>query len=402
MNEEELIKKIESFNEWEKPYLRLFFSADIVGSTALKQKRGTDASNKPIYPAWFNTVLAFYHGAEQSFHNNWKEFKSLANGDSSYHHWFGEPPEIWKTVGDEVLFSKAIRHPTQAVLAIHVWIKTLSDIAEQLRDEHGLSVKSSAWLADFPVRNQEVILGLSKPAEDDEYPFANHSALGSYYANREVKAIREFIGPSIDTGFRLGAFSSPRKLVVSVELAYMLAVEQSKAEKGASGYSVGAMSLRNFSFRYEGKHLMKGVLGGSPYPVFWIDLAPEDPINRTEDAVLDVAKPRAHQVREFAEAMLEAYKPMIELPYIFSKDGEVPEEFCNVPLEHLQQLVGRRQRIEKTESKRETEEDMASQPMDQPSIEGAASSVPEDSSPATMDWSELLKALESFGRKKDD
>lgn len=402
MNEEELIKKIESFNEWEKPYLRLFFSADIVGSTALKQKRGTDASNKPIYPAWFNTVLAFYHGAEQSFHNNWKEFKSLANGDSSYQHWFGEPPEIWKTVGDEVLFSKAIRNPTQAVIAIHVWIKTLSNIAEQLKDEHGLSVKSSAWLADFPVRNQEVILGLSKPAEEDEYPFANHLALASYYANREAKAIREFIGPSIDTGFRLGAFSSPRKLVISIELAYMLAVEQSKAEKGDAGYSVGAMSLRNFSFRYEGKHLMKGVLGGSPYPVFWIDLAPEDPINRTEDAVLDVAKPRAHQVREFAEAMLEAYKPMIELPYIFSKDGEVPREFCDVPSEHLHQLIDRRDLINKTESKRETEESMADQPLDQPAVGDAAASEPEDSSRATMDWSELLKALENFGRKKDD
>ncbi|MBB5400292.1 hypothetical protein [Paraburkholderia youngii] len=365
MSKEEKERQARALSDWEKPHLRLFFSADIVGSTAFKQKpqvakKGGEQDGR--FPLWFNTVLAFYHQAEQAFSHNWVSFERSCAGDNSVLHWFGPPPELWKTVGDEVLFTKQIEHPAQATVCCHAWIRTLDDLRQQLK-ERGLDVKSSAWLADFPLRNQEVVLRGTLDSQtleraDDEYPFNNQLSLEAYYADKTGNVIRDYIGPSIDTGFRLGGLASDRKFVVSLELAHVLSVEQAKSDKNTRLYSFGALSLRKFDFRYEGRVPLKGVLGGGPYPVIWIDLDPENEVHQAEDEVLGTPKPSAAQMRQLTGSFIAAHDNYLCSPYFF-RDGEKIDGYEEIDEAHLDELLARHDRFEQTKVKRANEADLS-------------------------------------------
>lgn len=320
-------------NHWEGYHLRLFFSADVVGSTAFKQKPEGGANGElGADPAWFGMVLSFYHQAEKAFAQHWENYEKQFQQDGRL--WFGEAPEVWKTVGDEVLFTKIVSHPMQAIMAIHAWCHTLDDLRRQLRSKFSLDVKSCVWLADFPLRNQEVVLGHIKSGEDDDYPVLNREGLAAFYgasARSKHNMLRDFIGPAIDTGFRLGALSSPRKLIVSLELAHLLAVEQAYAESNPGWHSKGPSEIRKFVFRYDGKHILKGVLGGHPYPVFWIDLDTESVLNRAEDSLVRSLNPTSHEIKAFTAAMLDEHPKYLARPCFERNEGEpvmAPDHSC--------------------------------------------------------------------------
>lgn len=209
----------------------------------------------------------------------------IAHGCGRWARYLWEAPELWKTIGDEVLFTKRIDHPVQAGVCLGVWIQTLGELREKLR-VHKLDVKATAWLADFPVRNNEIILQKNAVHtldvdEDQHYIFSNQAAFDAFYNKHPddppAEILRDFIGPSIDTGFRLGGFASDRKLVMSVELAYVIAAEQVRASERRQIYNLGTFVLPDFMFKYEGRHSLKGVLGRVPYPIIWVDLAPRRP-----------------------------------------------------------------------------------------------------------------------------
>ena len=351
--------------EWEQYHLRLFFSADIVGSTAFKQKpEGVGGSRPGADPTWFSTVLSFYHQAEKSFNEHWNNYQKAIGSSEDVAHWFGPAPDVWKTVGDEVLFTKRTEHPMQALMAIHAWCQTLSDLRQQLRSKYGLDVKSCVWLADFPLKNQEVVLGHSKPNGEDDFAHLNREALKAFYisdgANKKL-LLRDFIGPSIDTGFRLGAFASPRKLIISLELAHLLATEQAHAESNGGWHSRGPSAIKKFSFRYDGKHQLKGVLAGSPYPVFWIDLDPESSIHRTEDELKAAVKPSAHQIKDFTDAMLAEYSSLLGIPMFAESSGRLAPGHKVIGIEVSDAIDARRTLHQAQKKKQENEEvDIAS------------------------------------------
>lgn len=294
---------------WKEYQLKLFFSADIVGSTAFKQKPGVDAS------VWFTAVLSFYHKAEIEFIRKWRHFQEQIEASVEVRaEWFGDEPEVWKTLGDEILFVKKITHPMQAFLAVQAWCLTLESIRAgflEKDDYKGLDVKSSVWIADFPLKNREVVLGEARPNGEDDYVYINNKSLKAYYSTKSTQEtknlVRDFIGPSIDTGFRLGAFTSPRKLVISLELAYLLASEQFYAEINEKWHLLGVSRISHFIFRYEGRHILKGVMGGRPYPIFWIDLDAENHVHRTEEDLLSLDRPSAIKIRNFLEAILDEF-----------------------------------------------------------------------------------------------
>lgn len=362
MSREAKEKMVQQMQDWEKPHLRLFFSADIVGSTAFKQSRTPDnptEAQSGQFPHWFNAVLAFYHHAEQAFSKHWLQVSST-NHEPDSQHLFGPNPELWKTIGDEVLFTKKIEHPAQAIMCCHAWIRALEDLRVQLKRQR-LDVKSSAWIADFPLTNQEVILlgAVNKEAytkADDEFPFHNQLALESFYTpnsqSSSPNVIRDYIGPSIDTGFRIGSLASTRKMVLSIELAYILSSEQSKIEDDPLLYSSGAMSPRKFDFRYDGRTQLKGVMNGSPYPIIWIDLNPGDPLHQAEDEVLRTPKPSASQIRSLAESFIQANSTSIFRPYFFQTNGGAGEEISE---SHLDELIARHERFATTKEKRARE-----------------------------------------------
>lgn len=308
---------------WRQYSLKIFFSADIVGSTAFKQEPQAKAVN------WFDMVMSFYHQMELNFIKKWREITEQVRNKSNIDLWFGEQPVVWKTLGDEILFVKDVTHPMQAYLAVRAWVLTLEEIKGTFRAKHknDLDVKASSWLADFPLKNKEVVLGRVIPNGDDDYNYLNELALELFYSANKLNnkwsktqgsLVRDFVGPSIDTGFRLGGLTSPRRLIISVELAYLLACEQSYAEENEKWHAIGPTNISRFVFRYEGRKPLKGVLGGRPYPVFWIDLDSENKMHRGEEDLLSLERPSSSKIKSFIDAVFDEFKDYLARPMFCS------------------------------------------------------------------------------------
>lgn len=324
-----------------QPHLRLFLSADIVGSTAFKQ--GSDERE------WFAVVLRFYQLAEAELMRHWSLGQGSHSKGKQMDSLYGDPPTLWKTIGDEVTFSKKLTHPAQAVTTLHAWIATLAEVRLLLR-KHRLDVKASAWLADFPLRNREIVLRYAASEErigdtgDDEYfHWWNDQLLQKFIANGGVGFIKDYVGPSIDTGFRLSANASPRKLAISVELAHLLAGEDARANDPI--YNMGSFQLKPFLFRYDNMAPLKGVLSGAPYPTLWLDVLPSDPLHIAEDELAGVVAPTALKVRKFAEAYIRAHPAKLCSLYMHS-ELDRPEEYASITQAEVQLLLKRQKSYE--------------------------------------------------------
>lgn len=320
-----------------RPRLRLFLSADIVGSTAFKQ-RGDSQSNQ-----WFAVVLRFYQLMESEFIKHWRIDERAQSGGKHRDSLYGPEPSLWKTVGDEVLFSKELTHPAQAVTALHAWMTALDEVKKLLR-KHGLDLKSCAWIADFPLRNSEVILRASKDSsqedsrtDEDYFHWFNDRLLQEYSSNPHGK-VRDFVGPSIDTGFRLGAHASPRKFVVSIELAYMLSGE---IKQNRAVYKTGSsFELRTLPFRYDGSVSLKGVLNGAPYPIVWIDALPDDELHLAEDELLPITTQDPKKIHAFAKAFMGAHADSL-CSLCMTSGHTLADEYTQVPARLIRDLKKR-------------------------------------------------------------
>ena len=198
-------------------------------------------------------------------------------------------------------------------MTLQCWMRTLVGIRKFLnRDTAGLGVKSTAWLAGFPFRNKEVVLSgdsFSGDAVIEDYYKENGVILNKHYANsKESDVLIDYVGPSIDTGFRLTALSSARKLVVSLELAYILS--QTSPVKGGP--------IDTIRLRYDGQVVLKGVLGGIAYPVFWLDLSENDSAAALEDRLTQADACDRDAIHDFCDAFFAEHKERIFPPFIES------------------------------------------------------------------------------------
>jgi hypothetical protein len=176
---------------------------------------------------WAMVVASFYRSLHGEFSANCtklKEEHSLTN--------FPVNPLPWKAVGDELIYQFRVGARKELY-----WITVAFLAAVRLIDkqrggaEHGLRIKGSAWVAGFPVRNRIIRL----PAIDTQ----------------------DFLGPDIDVGFRIGKCTQPGMLAVSVELAELLSESPSYMDP-IVGQIVGWETL-------------KGVWNDKRYPVIWVD-----------------------------------------------------------------------------------------------------------------------------------
>ncbi len=317
--------------------LRLFLSVDIVGSTAFKQSnqaafKSDEKSISRVAEPWFSPIAEFYREIERLFSQEWTIYAETV---AKRFDWpIGEPPELWKSAGDELLYIKLLRDHREALACLHCWIRSVSIFRVALRVKYpSLDVKSTAWIAGFPITNTEVIFNSSLdysdgPLNDDDTIFSNLALLHKYYENgSSVTMRRDFIGPSIDAGFRLCALATPRKFIIAVDLALMLvhAVRGSPPELG----------LDELEIHYEGRQHLKGVLGGLGYPVFWIDMAKSSPLERAEDTLLDQKSRNTDDIKRFCEQFFLEHKGNIIIPYI---EGSEDTYFSTIPDNHRARL----------------------------------------------------------------
>jgi hypothetical protein len=271
--------------------LCIFFSVDIEGATAYK----VDRINKKKGEDWCRLFELFYKDFPQSLSDNYAicvENKMATNISQLIR------PIVWKFAGDEILFYAPLTHLAQTLEHITAFRKTLIDYNKTLGGS-GVQCKGTAWLAGFPINNRIVLINTGQ-----EFP------------------IIDFIGKSIDTGFRLTKFSSPHRLVVSLDLLWVI----SELRKNNTNEHYKFLDEK---IKYDGRHELKGVFSGKPYPVFWIDSYDNPPV---EDSFLQDRKVCEHKnIIKFCENLSKSmgHSTFIK-PFIVGDDcGQVNEQYID-------------------------------------------------------------------------
>lgn len=221
----------------------MFFSVDLSGATAYK------ASIREYHPfelrdtIWSEAFSKFYTEFPKKFFERYVVAKTKAYDDYGLHQ-----PVTWKYIGDEILFYSSVlcqRHLVDHIKRFH---ETLIEYNNDYLEKHDqfLRCKGTSWLVGFPVNNRIILI---------------HENVGE---KQQPLPRIDFLGPSVDTGFRLTKFASPQKLALSFELAWMLAdYYSSNPSDNDSGW---------MRFYFDGKYELKGVNNSRPYPVFWLDM----------------------------------------------------------------------------------------------------------------------------------
>ena len=243
--------------------VKLFLSVDIAGSTQLK-----------------NTNNYFQI---QRFCENYKHIASLIDGcpdlelkgiyeqickEESYQDWsqiisrcfddfntqFTENldgSEIcpWKMAGDELMYCVDVKTRKDVHDKVLAFFKTLRFFDKRYMQKGSqIRLKGSAWTAGFPIRNR-----ILKPVSiTNELDICKDCRVN----------LDDYMGPEIDIGFRLGKFTFPGIIVVSLELACILLDRKI------------AMSSDKSYFRVidTGWEVLKGVWHGRKYPILCLAL----------------------------------------------------------------------------------------------------------------------------------
>lgn len=246
-----------------------------MGSTALKS---ANSGQEPV-PPWLDTFRSFYEEFPITFRSKRDQFKCPA-------------VRFWKGIGDELLWYSTLTKSGDTLTVIRAFKAALDEYNDQLdKSDKRVRLKGSAWLAGFPITHQEVQL-----PESSGY---------------------DFIGPYIDTGFRLSKFASRMKLVISVDLAWLiLNCQTSLADQ------------KDLQLRFDESESLKGVLGGRPYPIIWIECA--SPLESKEykltKAIVQPQEWRA-SLEDFCSAFIDDTDGALIRPYILGDElvGEPPQ-----------------------------------------------------------------------------
>ncbi len=196
----------------------LFISFDLVNSTAFKLQDRK-------WPPLFNQFFDYCRLKTKNYFPNCKN---------------------WKMVGDEILFYMPVINNNDLLEApfkiFSIMNECINYLDKQADTKGVLSVKSVVWSAYI--------------TDQQQYNLENN---GRNYLIKSVSGggvKLDFLGPDIDTGFRIGSFSMAGKLVVGASLSALIYILDSKTEI--------TDKLRIVSYE-----LLKGVWSGRRYPVVW-------------------------------------------------------------------------------------------------------------------------------------
>ena len=309
-------------------------------------------------------------------------------------------PKYWKPIGDEVVYQVQIVHPLQIALCLCCWKVVTKEVRKQIITSRPLNVKSAAWLAGFPINNSEFVVGVT--SEDWKFLYqAKDTRISKYnaamihhifpvlyrldrkffeefiegrlklnpkkltknniedyknFARRlEYKKI-DFLGPQMDTGFRIADKSTPKKMMISADIAYILSVllegdviyspekinsankkpkdqnsidiktrrfcqrvylllkrnlkDRRDLENIGKNYNstniesipkkgVREIITENLKIYYDGRVPLKGVREGRPYPLFWLNADDENIIDIKEAQFSGDSNVEYHKIRDF-------------------------------------------------------------------------------------------------------
>jgi hypothetical protein len=323
--------------EFLRPRLRLFFGVDLVGSTSFKQKgeyplkNPSEAEFRHLGAKWFSGIANFYRDVERRFSVAWADCRKAYFETTGTE--LGIQPKLWKTNGDELIYEVALTEAEDVAYILAAWITALKAYRRDLKIQlgHDLDIKATAWLAGFPIGNAEVVFCSDVSANikryQDEDPKVFHfSLLELWYENESNRSglVKDYVGPAVDTGFRIATHSTPRKFVISLEVALILSLA-GPLQQFCKKYSFDQEGL---TVAFDGCHAMKGVLGGRPYPIFWIDLMFDDHLTRSFDKISPANKPEQKHTTDYIQSFIDDNKEYLFHPFI---DGCKNQHFKVMP-----------------------------------------------------------------------
>jgi hypothetical protein len=200
----------------------LFFSVDLINSTLFKT----------VNPhTWATVFKDFYDmiGAQVK--------KAYINA------------EVWKYVGDEVLFyikARSLSDVFTAPSMLYMAMVKAQEIffAEHTHAERSLYMKSALWIASV---------------SDSKQMRSTDSAPN---ISTTLSTGLDFIGVDIDEGFRMSKNAAQGKLVLDPKIVYLLS-KHIDEWRGMTEENI-ADQVRHIGFEF-----LKGVWGGRAYPVIW-------------------------------------------------------------------------------------------------------------------------------------
>lgn len=256
--------------------LRLFLSVDVVGSTAYKSSF-SNLKVQSVASEWAPVFRNFFRDFPSAVRYQYSQV------DQNFFVGCKNQIEVWKFAGDEILMSVELHDFREVSTHLYVFKEVVKLFPQQWAEKKiPLRLKGTAWLAGFPVTNVEARLTIDEKLE-----------------------IVDFIGPSVDLGFRLTKFADTKRFPLSADLALML-LEAIETKRIPSDH---------FRLCYHGRESLKGIIGNDPYPVVWIDLT-EGKQSREEE-LLGVATISEHsKLKDFLASVFADDNSQLRSPFI--------------------------------------------------------------------------------------
>ena len=284
-------------------------------------------------PPWLSPIANFFGAFQEAFVREWRLFKNQTAPTLGME--VTIDPSFWKANGDELIFVKELVDRKEILGCIDAWLKALKAVRQLLMPK-GLDAKATAWTAGFPVTNSELVFQ-SGPVSSD-VPFEDDPRLQQFFLlerwHQDPNAqnlVMDFIGPSVDIGFRLTSHATPRRFVISVDIAYFLATTHFSPD----------IDISDPSIFYGGRTELKGVLGGKPYPIFWIDAAAGEKFEQAEDVLLKVMPSQKGDVEKFCLEFYKRNSASMFLPFIFKESGSEYKRFPDNYVEALEHICAK-------------------------------------------------------------
>ena len=207
----------------------MFFSVDLSGSTSVKDSLHVHHH----VPVWLAAFEEFFRDFPELF---LKEIDTeLSESD------FTVDVFVWKLIGDEIVFKAAPGSADEAAHLVCAFGRAIVKYDQTLFEKWPMRVKGTVWAARFEERNIELKIPERMHWEDEDQTI--HS---------------DYLGPDVDTGFRISYHAPEGGVIISLNLAEAIADV------------AGELGIR---FHYVGREVLKGVFSGRPYPLILISLA---------------------------------------------------------------------------------------------------------------------------------
>lgn len=319
-----------------RPKYRIFLSVDIVGSSGIKMGKALglghvdsvsspnkESSTPNIYDGWIQNFSDFFGGFYQLFRDEWIKLNRKYKDEPEICNLFDLAPVLWKTIGDEAVYSVKIDHPDKVIVTIYCWHRAQKRFRSMYPET---KIKSTIFGAGFPVTNTELMFDRLFPHKDkrwsDNIMLRSMHLIEQYDAMSDIDAnsyIREYLGPSMDAGFRLTDYASSSITPLSLDVSWYLAAEPVFKEISQLQYEIPNQ-------RFMGENVLRSVWNEMEYPIFYLNTGHDIPIEErritargklTADAPKDASR---SDIRDYCTLIFEDTSNDLHTPFIFETD----------------------------------------------------------------------------------